>query len=524
MHQLVTLALAFLLLTSCRGGTGKAFPVDNDTLWHSMDKAALKQLLRDGYDINAPAYDGQPPLHLALNGGLTLYNPAVAELLMEHRKCDVRRTDEQGMTAFLSGLSYLPSIAVPVDGKRGAAPEWEEHDRLLRLLVKRGAKVRATAADGTNALHIALWSNVPAETVQWLITEGVDPNGVDNEGFTPLFYGSNTVAHAALIAAGADVNAGAASGGSPLMGTAAGVGQTPLHMALGNNFNGEKAAFLLSNGANPALVDGTGKSPLDYALYWRDHYREAAAQRSKPSSYRLSSRHSMDNWVAEQLAAAEAVVALLAPDGVMPEDYRDPRPVGLWQSEMAGEQFVRFDSSGGFESLGDGRTGLWHLRGDSLRIIAAGDTLAHRFVRVGDTSTLNGMNRGILTKEQPLYAGSALGSLVQYCFGWNDAPIEQNVGLTAGETSDTTTIENWWSDPVSRYRSVSFQAGESAEDSTVRVGSTTVGHWQGNRTAGELRITDKRGVLYSVEYTIIDGMLWLFDDHYAFGLIENARY
>ena len=128
-----------------------------------------------------------------------------------------------------------------------------------------------------------------ADVIPALAPSGVDLNGRDARGFTPLIlaaYNGSGAAVAALIAAGADVNlADARQGNTALMGVAfkghdaiarqlvaAGAdvnarnkaGQTALMMA--SLFNrAAQAELLLSAGADPAARDAAGKTAADVA-------------------------------------------------------------------------------------------------------------------------------------------------------------------------------------------------------------------------------------------------------------------
>lgn len=115
-----------------------------------------------------------------------------------------------------------------------------------------------------NELHHVIheWDADGVDALKHLLTEGADPNVVDENGLTGLQIAVlnsdlNPVAQQqldALLEGGADPNKATQSGSSPL------------HIASGWNGDGALVASLIRHGANPDLPDSSGKTPLEIAL------------------------------------------------------------------------------------------------------------------------------------------------------------------------------------------------------------------------------------------------------------------
>jgi ankyrin repeat protein len=99
-----------------------------------------------------------------------------------------------------------------------AAARTEDHDAAVRL-VKQGADVNATEADGTSALHWAAHFG-DTELARVLLAAGADAKAANRYGMTPLqeaAVGGDAALVEALLAAGADPNAVLPEGETVLM-------------------------------------------------------------------------------------------------------------------------------------------------------------------------------------------------------------------------------------------------------------------------------------------------------------------
>ena len=140
-------------------------------------------------------------------------------------------------------------------------------------LVTAGADANALSADGTSALHWAVyWGNV--ELVERLLLAEADPDTRNDYGSSPMMEAAtvaNTRILELLLDAGADVE-------SPNP-----EGQTAL-MAVARTGNPEAATLLLSHGADVNAVEGWGGQT---ALMW-------AAARKHPRMLELLIEHGAD--------------------------------------------------------------------------------------------------------------------------------------------------------------------------------------------------------------------------------------
>lgn len=179
----------------------------------------------------------------------------------------------------------VPLALMVVIGNVAAQPscdQWATYDFHRRAGVaavtpclRAGADVNARDEDGNTPLHYASAFNDSdiTEVVMALVKAGADVNALDNKGDTPLHDwalhrgGSFTwKIVAVLIAAGADINAGAGGGGSVMGRT---IGVSTLGMV-------EKVLILLRGGADPNTdLKGTiglawlFRNSSDVEEYWK---------------------------------------------------------------------------------------------------------------------------------------------------------------------------------------------------------------------------------------------------------------
>lgn len=202
---------------------------------------AIRAALTQGADVNAPDADGDTPLMLA-----AMYADAAAMKLLIERGADVKAVSPAGAGALHRATASLEKV---------------------RMLVERGADVNQPSKMGKTPLMIAASRDGAGPVVAYLVEHGAKVSPADSvespfKGI-PLGGGGTTAlaqaakAHdgealAILLRKGADVNAKEKNG------------STPLHNAIASR-NRENALALIAHGAdvNAAMVSGT--TPLSLA-------------------------------------------------------------------------------------------------------------------------------------------------------------------------------------------------------------------------------------------------------------------
>ncbi len=179
------LVIALILTASIGAQQQPASPVADAA--ERGDKTAVRELLKDGADVNAAQGDGMSALHWAAERG----DAELAEILL-YAGANVSAQTRIGQ--------YTP---LHLAGKNGAAS-------VAKSLLKAGANVNAkTTNSGVTALHMAA-SSGNAETIVALLDAKADVNTTENEaGQTPLIFaaGLNRVeAIKTLLARGADAS------------------------------------------------------------------------------------------------------------------------------------------------------------------------------------------------------------------------------------------------------------------------------------------------------------------------------
>jgi len=226
------------------------------------DTRLIELLLQQGADPNRPGTGGTTALMWAVP------NPEKVRLLLA-RGANVNARSDTGRTAFLVASSFPRTVG------------------LLRLLLDRGADLRAQDRGGTTALALAVRS-ADVDVARFLVERGLDPKALSptarRAGFArndlpttdylmsiapapsqDLLGTAATWQPARLVAQwielGADVNAG----------VAAQYGRTPLMNAVTSEAEGaDTLELLLAKGANPNARMTEGETPLDWALYKGD--------------------------------------------------------------------------------------------------------------------------------------------------------------------------------------------------------------------------------------------------------------
>jgi WD40 repeat protein/ankyrin repeat protein len=210
--------------------------------------AGAAELMLDEYPeiVSVADLEGRFPLHVAVEYG----HLSTVEMLLE-RGAPVNTVMADGSKRTALHLACATGAVA-----------------IIGLLLDRGADVRARTSDGWTALLEAV--NVSLEVVSNLLARGADPNNATSAGYTPLHRAAGLKSPPEIIdlllAAGASVSA--VDDG----------GLTALHFAASG---GEAATVrrLLDRGADPAVRDHKGRTPLDIAEYNGWEAVEALLQR-----------------------------------------------------------------------------------------------------------------------------------------------------------------------------------------------------------------------------------------------------
>lgn len=130
------------------------------------------------------------------------------------------------------------------------------HEEVLVLLLEYGAEINAKATQGHTPLLSAVHFEGNTSVVQTLLNHGADVNTADNNGWTPLF--------SAVFDDHRDIARLLVESGARVESSTNEMNQTPLHRAAWNE-DGPLLDFLLKHGANINAKISRGETALHYA-------------------------------------------------------------------------------------------------------------------------------------------------------------------------------------------------------------------------------------------------------------------
>lgn len=240
----------------------------------------LRRYLDWGMDPNAKTLSGDPILHLA--------NSSEAARMLVEAGADIEARNESGWTTLVKSFGnwhpYRETIELVGTLIELGADVNDTHDHgfsvlmsavssgrnalaYAQILITHGANPLHVSDFGVNLLHAIIDdfynddredATDCSELIRFLIYQGVDLEGRNKWGFTPLLtaaFSGDTVNAISFIEAGANVNA-------RILGED---GQEEETVLIGATYSDSLANALLAAGADPRATDQEGQTALDHA-------------------------------------------------------------------------------------------------------------------------------------------------------------------------------------------------------------------------------------------------------------------
>jgi ankyrin repeat protein len=234
--------------------------------WVNGNEETIASLVAEGWDPRSPEAAtllmraaGNRDLVLALvRAGAPLHKSDVGGVIGGY----AARGDLDAVRVFVEAGAFEGGTGAAVAGialRRAAASGYVESVAVVRPYVRRREDLSAALIDAVNAAPLVLsprleFRHDPAEIVRALVAEGADVNAGDEEGKTPIFHVRDPGLARLLVELGADLNHRDAEG------------KTPLHRAIFPDLQ----AVLLAAGARTDAEDEEGETPLFHAMHASD--------------------------------------------------------------------------------------------------------------------------------------------------------------------------------------------------------------------------------------------------------------
>jgi ankyrin repeat protein len=224
---------------------------------------------------------------------------------------DVHTAAREGNLAAVQAILDEAPALVNAD-KEGEQPlhaalgSVEANPEVARLLIARGADVKAVNPNGITPLHLNS-INGTREVAELLVAAGADVNAVNpDDGSVPL--------HLAALGGKDDLITGLLAKGANLAARDKKYGVTALHFAAANGHT-STIKLLFSHGADPAIKDDKGRTPMELARELRRSNSVAVlreyAEKDHPPTGQQQAQLDKDLFAAVKEGNAQTVTRLL---------------------------------------------------------------------------------------------------------------------------------------------------------------------------------------------------------------------